>query len=276
MDRNKLAWLLKCADKLRSSQPDVVDVAQLLTQLGVAYRTVAGSDGYGELRIGEGRRFQVIIKTATGQLLWNRRERFAAAHELAHFLLVQKWDYRPSRSDEREYFLCEGMCNRFAGRLLIDPKAVFGIDCNTPESCIDGVLNLAARYHVSLQVAAKELAMNRHGLAVCYALPLERKITWGISSIGGFKETRNRAFGFPHAKNLHDLPAESESGRACAFWLYERLPAVSINGDLRIGTLSLKQAELVSIITNEAPGVFQQQAPSGWESAFASRIPEEH
>lgn len=272
MDNAKLKWLLKCADKLRDSQPDLLDVATLLTQLGVEFRTVTGREGYGELRISEERKFQIIIKTATGQLIWNRRERFAAAHELGHLLLLQKWNYRPRRSDEREYFLCERMCNRFAGRLLINPRAVYEIDYDTPESCLNGVLELAKRYQVSLQAAAKELAMTRSGIAVCYVLTGKKMISWGVSSIGSFKETRNRLF--EKAFNGDDLPVDLKASQACTFWLSERLPELPLRENVTTGKLQLREAELVSIITKRTPAILRQQAFSGRSSALASNASE--
>ncbi len=259
MTENRLPWLLKCADKLRTSHSDSVDIAQLLTQLGVGFKTVTGQGGHGELRIDEGRGFRVIIKTDASNLLWSHRERFAAAHELAHLLLLRKWNYRPERSYQREYFQCETLCNRFAGRLLINPKAVSQVDCDSPQGCIDGILKLASQYNVSCEVAAKELAMSRSGVAVCSALVPEKVITWGVCSIGNLKVTRKRAFQSPRYPTTSNILIEPETARACIAWLYDRLPAVSADQNFQIGTRRLGRSELVSIIVKETPVVIDSR-----------------
>jgi hypothetical protein len=260
MNQTKLSWLLKCADRLRDNEGHAVDVAGLLAALNIEYRTVAGLNGHGELRVGGDGAFSIVIKTAAGKLLWDRQERFTAAHELAHVLLLRKWNYRPQRSDPREYFACERMCNRFAGRLLVSPAAVERIDYHSPQACLSGVRELATKCLVSLEVAAKELALTRPGVAICFVATSERLIVWGVSSIGTFKETRDRSV-VELREDINRRELASDASRACALWLSKSLQNPSLYGSVRAATISLRRGvELVSLIEKGTLAVSEQQA----------------
>jgi hypothetical protein len=191
-----LPWLLRCADRLRGEQRGAIDIGKLLRTSDIEVRTIESSRGSGSLGQGKDGRYIITIKQREGTLLWSPRDRFTAAHELGHFLLIKKWNFKPSPSERKEYFLCEQLCNRFAGRLLVDAKEVAAAKPSSANACQETVRRLARRFDVSLEVAARELAEQHTGIACCLVQELRseprNRLVWGVSSLRGLHVTRSR------------------------------------------------------------------------------------
>lgn len=252
MDETKLKWLLDRADQIRTGEDVSVDIAGLLSKLNIEYRTVTGSSGHGELRRGIDGTLRVIIKTAEGRLLWDRQERFTAAHELGHALLLQEWQYRPQRGNQSEYFACEHMCNRFAGRLLVAPDSIEQIDCHDPVACLLNVRRIAEACLVSLEVVARELVVSRPSIAVCFVNTEARRIGWGVSSFVRLCETRNRKFARSAKDSKNKQEFTSDPIAACRNWLNDSLGGMELS-PLVTGRLKLTWGrELVYLAKEEA------------------------
>jgi len=83
------------------------------------------------------------------------RERFTVAHELAHVLLIKRFSWNPTQG--KEYFLCERLCNLFAGHLLVPQKVIRSLTIHSPAQAVDSATALRDAYRVSLQVAARRI-----------------------------------------------------------------------------------------------------------------------
>jgi hypothetical protein len=195
---DKLVWLLERADQLRAEQRGAIDIPSLFTQLGIELRLVSSASGSGALNLTEHGHYIVTVKTYHPALLWSPRDRFSAAHELAHALLFEKWRFHPSPENRREYYRYEHLCNRFAGRLLVDPLLAANTCRGPATEVLDDLLALARMCEVSLEATAREL-LTHHEQLVFSRVELninsaKCQLLWGVASLDSFRETRYRYF----------------------------------------------------------------------------------
>ena len=217
MNEERLAWLLRCATRLRGEEREAINLQAILSQFGVSVHTISGETAarspagiLGRKKNGD---FVIGVKTAEPAFLWRPRDRFTIAHELGHLLLIRKWNYSPPPEQHREYFACEALCNRFAGHLLIDRRAISPKPAVSAEACLEEVRTLSRRFDVSLEVAAREFVQAHPGTMVCAVRPRAdmggSQILWIVSSLEKICQTRGYVF--------KDTPPE----KACLRW-YEK------------------------------------------------------
>ena len=199
--KNEIAiWLLSSANKLRAGSKDALNIEDLLNSFEIQIRLVASESRSGALARSKDGGWFVIIRGKRSQLNWTVTDRFTAAHELAHFLLIKNWGYSPTISDKKNYYDCEELCNRFASRLLLDYKEVEAAAVLSPRICLGLVRDLATRYQVSNEVAARALIETHPNIAICAFAKTSlgwQKRLWGLSSFG----TTISRFGFKQVKS---------------------------------------------------------------------------
>ena len=105
------------------------------------------------------------------------RERFAVAHELAHAIVDDQLRLRPLRRSQ--YWALEGVCDDFAGRLLIPEKQFLAARAamSGASSALSGIEALARTTNTSLIVAARafwrDVLRLRHGVYFKRSVELE-------------------------------------------------------------------------------------------------------
>lgn len=86
------------------------------------------------------------------------RQRFSAAHELGHIVLIQNQPSRVFCSNEKDSWI-EKLCDRFAGDILMPDEAIMDLYRSSPSICLE---EMASVFRVSNQVA--EIQMEHLGV----------------------------------------------------------------------------------------------------------------
>jgi hypothetical protein len=95
------------------------------------------------------------------------RDRFSIAHELGHWVALQRLGIRPATTGSREYWQHESIVDAFAGALLVSDEVVFGWLRDVPAGGIVAlslVKSLALAARVSLEVVAHAICRQRKGV----------------------------------------------------------------------------------------------------------------
>jgi Zn-dependent peptidase ImmA (M78 family) len=129
-----------------------IELDALLGDLGISV-VLEPARAVGLLRYSEGR-WQIVVDQAMQPV----RRRFTVAHELGHYLVESRLDFRPTTS--REYWMLEDECQTFAAALLAPPAAVgraIGDGAGEPSGLIDAVARLASLAGIAVEGAARRI-----------------------------------------------------------------------------------------------------------------------
>jgi hypothetical protein len=118
------------------------------------------------------------------------RNRFTMAHELAHIFLFKKFKWSGVSREQREYRLCERICDNFASRLLVPDDAIATLKATSPRDLLDAMFSLAHVLGVSLEVIARRVSERLTNVAVFKGHSTTNtkkneviRIVWGANSI---------------------------------------------------------------------------------------------
>ncbi len=182
-DAEVTAWLLSTAKDLRVGEKGVINIQKLLDRFGVTTRFEVSERRSGTLGKSNDGKWFVVVRGKNPAF-----DRFTAAHELGHFLLIKNWDYSPTINDKRSYYFCEDLCNQFAAKLLINYDDVTATEIASAKVCLGQVRDIATRYQVSNEAASRSIIDTHSGIGICAF----KKTTagwfnrlWGVSSLNG-------------------------------------------------------------------------------------------
>ncbi len=116
-----------------------------------------GTDMHGGLRKLQDRWYPIVYRSKQSSRPLVPRERFTVAHELAHAIVDDQLRLRPLRRSQ--YWALEGVCDDFAGRLLIPEKQFLAARAamSGASSALSGIEALARTTNTSLIVAARRV-----------------------------------------------------------------------------------------------------------------------
>lgn len=151
--------LIRDADSLSEGESYPLDLRRVLRRVGAALVVdePRKSSSHGSLFI-NGSDVRIVVRRDRPRASLSPRERFTIAHELGHFFIQRRFGVRPG--SEGEYWRIEGLCNRFAGRLLLPPSVVADALSPSPNSSarlLWMARRLSGRHSVSFQVAGNEI-----------------------------------------------------------------------------------------------------------------------
>lgn len=129
-----------------------IELDALLGDLGISV-VLEPARALGLLRHSGGR-WQIVVNQAMPPV----RRRFTVAHELGHYLVESRLDFRPTTS--REYWMLEDECQAFAAALLAPDTAVgraIGDWAGEPSGLIDAVARLASAAGIAVECAARRI-----------------------------------------------------------------------------------------------------------------------
>lgn len=144
--------LTREAPRLRAGRPVPLDLEGLVASLGIEL-VVHEQAAHGLLRNLAGR-WQIAVSSSMSRV----RQRFTIAHELGHYVVESRLDYRPTSS--REYWMLERECQAFAAELLIPTAHIDRVTAggfSGPSDLIDAVANVAASADVAWEAAARRI-----------------------------------------------------------------------------------------------------------------------
>jgi hypothetical protein len=153
------------AKRLASGRNVPIDVEGLLGELGIGLRFAAES---GAVRRGGLTRidstWEIVVNQAAA--MTRERQRFTIAHELGHYFIEARFNYRPRST--REYWAIEQLCQAFAAELLAPSHLVESLigsgRPSTPEQILDALPVVANTLGVSIEVAAGRIVRNVRNL----------------------------------------------------------------------------------------------------------------
>jgi Zn-dependent peptidase ImmA (M78 family) len=236
-----LSWLEDCARKIRQDEAQAVNLDRILDHFGISLQILInkGLDNHGgSLRKDSNDSYKVFVEQSQDNFLTNRT-RFTIAHEIGHFLLIQKYDYHPSPENKREYRECEDLCNKFATALLIDSKAIASLEITSPQQLIKHAQEVSKTFKVSLEVAAQEIVFRHSDIGLFLGGKTiigkpskhkvhQRMVFWGHSSI--MRPACTRTMYVENGKTIQSKIIE---------WLSDKLSLPDIRKNLTISSKQL-------------------------------------
>jgi hypothetical protein len=208
MNVEMAAWLHSRATALRVGTEHPINIKKLLEGFGIHLLLEPAERRSGALSQSVDRKWFVVVRGKRSMNSLTAIDRFTAAHELGHFLLITHWNYSPSIKNKRDYYECEELCNQFASRLLIDRDAVESLVIQSPRECLGVIRDLAKRYLVSNEAVARAIVETHSKVSVCAFMNSPNggwTRSWGVSSLKGI--TR---FGVKHV-NCYSICAEMKA-----------------------------------------------------------------
>jgi hypothetical protein len=169
------------------------DLAETLRSLGFGNVLVERDSGrHGALRKINGRWHPVVYRVVDFGTNLSARERFTVAHEIAHALIDERFELRPTRS--RDYWALEGVCDEYAADLLLPrmQPEIFAGAHQSPVELADVIVRLASHFRVSHAVAARRLVGCLNGCAAWGIREQEdrRVVSWDIENPPAFEIRR--------------------------------------------------------------------------------------
>jgi uncharacterized protein DUF955 len=122
--------------------------------LGVRRRRLTTRDApHGEL-IREGPSWRIVVNASTSAT----RQRFTIAHEIGHYIVEARTQFRPTSN--REYWMLESVCHRFAAELLAPRDVVEQVITDSyelPSGLFTAIDALIERVDISLEAAVTRI-----------------------------------------------------------------------------------------------------------------------
>jgi hypothetical protein len=153
--------------------PMPIGLDRVLDELGITLvRDAIDAHGLLRLRLG---RWQIAVRSDTSRL----RQRFTVAHELGHYFIESRLDFRPTTS--REYWMLEAECQAFAAALLAPRSAVEAAVAGVedPAGLILATGRLAEAADVALEAAARRIVEHLATPTVMASIDLDSRRSRG-------------------------------------------------------------------------------------------------
>ncbi len=188
MNDEMTSWLLSKAGALRKGVQNEIDIERSLREFGIRLLLQTSDRRSGALSKSVEGEWVVMVRGKRQVNCLTAADRFTAAHELGHYLLIKHWNHSPSIDNKRDYYDCESLCNQFASRLLIDHGEIASSAIESPQECLGRVRGWAKQYMVSNEAAARVVVETHPSMVICAFKRVESgrwNRSWAVASLKG-------------------------------------------------------------------------------------------